>query len=1199
MATIVNDRDVMLQGAAVRVTSTSPFALVNNPLVTITPSTQVFSEDYAGTVTPNSVTFNSTVSNVLDPITYKWYMNGNSSDVLSTSTSLLLTKEDFLSTTYGPDDYFSNVLLLLNGTGANNSSTMTDASSFNRTPNQNTGVTIDTTIKKAGTGSMEFGTSKALYYNATETELGDVFTVEMWVYPTTVPTASGTWGIAQKWDYNLSGNTVTGLKFAFRGVGSSLVVYASGTNNSNIVGFDLPNTFTAGTWTHIAYVRNGTFAEIFVDGISKGSVNTIPLGVTSSQQTVLGLFQHVNGATYQDWLDGYIDNFRLTNGVARYNTTFDPSAIDFESGGSSSVPFTGKTKEYVLEVYSGGVLKTSNKCSVTKADDGINAPLLKLNPSGLGFIYDSITSTASSSPTITIDIILKNIVVSGIINVTATAYTAANAVLPGTITPGGSGLTRTITAAQFNSLGGTTTKYLVFEASVLDAISGNTLTDKVTLYRGDNGSDAITVLLSNEAHAVAASDTGVVSSYTGADTYVAVYKGGTDITSSCTLTTTVSNASGTLTGNGGVGTVALPNSTGVTGSATPRIIVTGMTADVASVTVTASIPGYPNTSRTFSLVKSKAGINGGAGSDGKTVTLATDRAGFVYSSAGTLTGTTTATLTATAYAHTGGTVYYDFLVNNVSQQNTTSNTYTYTAPAAYSSMPQTVVVKTRIGGTGTAVLATDAIAILGGQIGSKVVQVYLTNAAVTLQANNAGTVSSYVGSGTSVQVAEGATLLTQNATLASNQTFRVTSAVGTSITVGGVSGTGTTTYTYADASSMTANTAYITYMVETKNSEGTIQTFTVKQNFSKAIAGATGGTGGVGATGTRGTIATKIASYSTDTDLYNAITAITGVTGALPATPIKGDIVYTNTGAKECTVAGNPGTWGNVTSFINGNMVISGTLAADRIAAGTVSAEVNISSSGYISATGVIATGSTSSAVTGGSTTGLFENPTTASSTVTPIGVVGNSTSTGSTYGGIGILGMSSSSAGSGVYGFSSGNGVYGFGATGGKFQGTTRGVYASTLLNAGYAIESAGGLYISNSFSGTALLISSGNVTISSGNVAVTGAITATGNITAYFSDDNLKTRIGPIESAIDKLKTLDTFYYRPNQLAQDLGYKDELEVGVSAQQVQKILPMIVRPAPISDKYLTVWYERLAPLLIAGIKELNSRVETLENDNT
>ena len=108
-------------------------------------------------------------------------------------------------------------------------------------------------------------------------------------------------------------------------------------------------------------------------------------------------------------------------------------------------------------------------------------------------------------------------------------------------------------------------------------------------------------------------------------------------------------------------------------------------------------------------------------------------------------------------------------------------------------------------------------------------------------------------------------------------------------------------------------------------------------------------------------------------------------------------------------------------------------------------------------------------------------------------------------------------------------------------------------------------------------------------------GEIRATNNITAYYSDDRFKTNLGNIPDALAKVLTLNGFYYEANELAQSFGYKKILEVGVSAQQVQAVQPEVVVPAPIDENYLTVRYERLVPLLIEAIKELNAKITALE----
>jgi hypothetical protein len=114
-------------------------------------------------------------------------------------------------------------------------------------------------------------------------------------------------------------------------------------------------------------------------------------------------------------------------------------------------------------------------------------------------------------------------------------------------------------------------------------------------------------------------------------------------------------------------------------------------------------------------------------------------------------------------------------------------------------------------------------------------------------------------------------------------------------------------------------------------------------------------------------------------------------------------------------------------------------------------------------------------------------------------------------------------------------------------------------------------------------------------GNAVEAGGIYATGNIVAYYSDDNLKTKLGTIENALDKIEQLEGFYYEANQTAQDLGYKVRREVGVSAQKTKGVLPEIVHPAAIDNKYLTVDYDRFAPLFVEGIKELRAELRSIK----
>ena len=149
----------------------------------------------------------------------------------------------------------------------------------------------------------------------------------------------------------------------------------------------------------------------------------------------------------------------------------------------------------------------------------------------------------------------------------------------------------------------------------------------------------------------------------------------------------------------------------------------------------------------------------------------------------------------------------------------------------------------------------------------------------------------------------------------------------------------------------------------------------------------------------------------------------------------------------------------------------------------------------------------------------------------------------------------------------------------------------AATLLS-GQTMNIAGSATTFTSTSQNSQFNSIGVGTAGSGTA---GEIRATNAVTAYYSDDRLKTKLGNIEGALAKVKTLNGFYYEANETAQALGYKPKREVGVSAQSVQAVLPEVVVPAPIDEQYLTVHYDKLVPLLIEAIKELEAKVAALE----
>ena len=153
------------------------------------------------------------------------------------------------------------------------------------------------------------------------------------------------------------------------------------------------------------------------------------------------------------------------------------------------------------------------------------------------------------------------------------------------------------------------------------------------------------------------------------------------------------------------------------------------------------------------------------------------------------------------------------------------------------------------------------------------------------------------------------------------------------------------------------------------------------------------------------------------------------------------------------------------------------------------------------------------------------------------------------------------------------------------------------------------GGGYIMNQSVGTANNVQFNSVGVGTAASGTAGEIRATNNITAYYSDIRLKEIVGLIPNALDKVNCLSGVYFKQNKKAEEFGYNNyEQQIGVIAQQVQQILPEIIKPAPFDidesgksvsgENYLTVQYEKLVPLLIEAIKELSEKVKKLENDS-
>ena len=111
-------------------------------------------------------------------------------------------------------------------------------------------------------------------------------------------------------------------------------------------------------------------------------------------------------------------------------------------------------------------------------------------------------------------------------------------------------------------------------------------------------------------------------------------------------------------------------------------------------------------------------------------------------------------------------------------------------------------------------------------------------------------------------------------------------------------------------------------------------------------------------------------------------------------------------------------------------------------------------------------------------------------------------------------------------------------------------------------------------------------------GGVGIGGALNVGGDITAFSSSDvTLKENITPIQNAVDKVLSISGNTFRWNEKS---VYNGEEGTGIIAQEIEALeLPGVTETR--QDGTKAVRYDRLVPLLIEAIKELDGKIKSLE----
>jgi hypothetical protein len=216
------------------------------------------------------------------------------------------------------DQYSSSVVLLLTGDGIDGSRNFVDSSpnpktilSFNDLNGQ--GYPLQTTrFKKFGSGSIDFNGVSSFYAQASNTDfvLGGDFTIEGWLWVNNENQA----GYQTIWELNDYRN---GILFRFGSSNDNF--YVNGVLRINRI---VPY-FPPLQWNHFAVVRSGSTITVYANGSSIGSFTES--GVINSASGPIR-FGESNHTGYQFSPPMYLDEFRITKGVARYTGNFTPPA---------------------------------------------------------------------------------------------------------------------------------------------------------------------------------------------------------------------------------------------------------------------------------------------------------------------------------------------------------------------------------------------------------------------------------------------------------------------------------------------------------------------------------------------------------------------------------------------------------------------------------------------------------------------------------------------------------------------------------------------------------------------------------------------------------------------------------------------------------------------------------------------------------
>jgi hypothetical protein len=146
---------------------------------------------------------------------------------------------------------------------------------------------------------------------------GGDFTIEAWVYITSLATYHPIL------EGRSTGGSYSNYVFGIFNLGGTLrldFVNAGGATGRSATTTSVP----LNTWTHVAWVRSGGTTSYYVNGVKDATTNSYSASLAPASSNVL-----IGAVVDPYYFNGYIDELRVTNGIARYTTSFTPPTREF------------------------------------------------------------------------------------------------------------------------------------------------------------------------------------------------------------------------------------------------------------------------------------------------------------------------------------------------------------------------------------------------------------------------------------------------------------------------------------------------------------------------------------------------------------------------------------------------------------------------------------------------------------------------------------------------------------------------------------------------------------------------------------------------------------------------------------------------------------------------------------------------------